>query len=179
MKTKSGFLHFFLFEINLFLVCLFLSFFLCLVGWLVVVGGGGGGAGDGCCCSCFSHSSFKRYFQGDSGGPLFCVHEDVAGRARHTQYGLVSWGEGCALAGSPGFYTYLPFFSRWLHAVALPVLGNPLHSSLCLLLFLWQSSAFFSLSPPLSLVILCILLFVSSFSGNHLNSSLRLLPFLW
>lgn len=34
--------------------------------------------------------------QGDSGGPLFCDW---------TQYGIVSYGRGCATANSPGYYT--------------------------------------------------------------------------
>ncbi|KAK9869368.1 hypothetical protein WA026_003125 [Henosepilachna vigintioctopunctata] len=34
--------------------------------------------------------------QGDSGGPLFC---------KGTQYGIISWGRGCAMPDSPGFYT--------------------------------------------------------------------------
>ena len=35
--------------------------------------------------------------QGDSGGPLFTGTGDSA-----VQHGIVSWGQGCALAGYPG-----------------------------------------------------------------------------
>ena len=37
--------------------------------------------------------------QGDSGGPLL-----LRLREGWTQFGIVSWGEGCALAGYPGIY---------------------------------------------------------------------------
>jgi trypsin len=41
--------------------------------------------------------------QGDSGGPLL-----LRLREGWTQFGIVSWGEGCALAGYPGFMPESP-----------------------------------------------------------------------
>ncbi|KAL8576257.1 hypothetical protein ACOMHN_006180 [Nucella lapillus] len=71
---------------------------------------------------------------GDSGGPLFCEVASPA-PARYKQYGVVSWGDGCGVAGSPGFYAYVPFFRPWLHRVALPIINFTLaiaQDSVCL-----------------------------------------------
>ena len=39
--------------------------------------------------------------QGDSGGPLYILPLD-GNAAEARQIGIVSWGQGCALAGYPG-----------------------------------------------------------------------------
>jgi trypsin len=40
--------------------------------------------------------------QGDSGGPLFTGSGSTA-----VQHGIVSWGQGCALAGYPGMFVFI------------------------------------------------------------------------
>ncbi|XP_046632118.1 trypsin-1-like [Daphnia pulicaria] len=49
--------------------------------------------------------------QGDSGGPLFTGSGETA-----VLYGIVSWGEGCALASYPGIYTQVSYFLDWIAA---------------------------------------------------------------
>lgn len=51
--------------------------------------------------------------QGDSGGPLYVTPLD-GNAAEARQIGIVSWGQGCALAGYPGVYTQVSYFLDWI-----------------------------------------------------------------
>jgi Trypsin len=54
--------------------------------------------------------------QGDSGGPLI-----VGG----VQWGVVSWGDGCAVPGSPGVYTNVAPYLKWIWGVTRGKAGHP------------------------------------------------------
>ena len=54
--------------------------------------------------------------QGDSGGPLMVGTE---------QYGVVSWGDGCAIAGNPGVYTNVAPYLSWIWETTGGKAGHP------------------------------------------------------
>lgn len=55
----------------------------------------------------------KDSCQGDSGGPIFCprVSKD---ENNVVLAGVVSWGEGCAVADRPGVYTDVSHYMEWI-----------------------------------------------------------------
>ncbi|KAL1528129.1 hypothetical protein AB1Y20_009493 [Prymnesium parvum] len=63
--------------------------------------------------------------QGDSGGPLFAIPEG-SGVEGAVLIGVVSWGNGCALAGYPGVYARVSSYTDWIWSnIPLPPPPSP------------------------------------------------------
>lgn len=86
----------------------------------------GAAIGDGQICAGLEDGG-QDSCQGDSGGPL--VARDAHGCPY--QIGLVSWGEGCALAKAYGVYTRVSRYAKWLegHVGPLPGVSDPFHET--------------------------------------------------
>jgi len=54
----------------------------------------------------------KDSCQGDSGGPMVAQSNNGS----WFEYGIVSWGRGCALAGYPGVYARMSAFCSWIQS---------------------------------------------------------------
>ncbi|XP_054615682.1 trypsin-3-like isoform X2 [Dunckerocampus dactyliophorus] len=52
--------------------------------------------------------------QGDSGGPMVSQSDTDSNETRHVQAGIVSFGEGCALAERPGVYARVSQYQTWI-----------------------------------------------------------------
>ncbi|MDY6973670.1 MAG: trypsin-like serine protease [Thermodesulfobacteriota bacterium] len=71
-----------------------------IYGWLIT---------DNMLCAGFKQGG-RDTCQGDSGGPLMV--DD--GQGSYAQAGIISWGEGCALAGYYGIYTRVSRYIDWI-----------------------------------------------------------------
>lgn len=67
-----------------------------------------GGITDNMICAGFPEGG-KDSCQGDSGGPMVFKHDD-----KWYQAGIVSFGEGCGLAGYPGVYARVSQYNNWI-----------------------------------------------------------------
>jgi len=59
---------------------------------------------------CFRRLFYEQIIKGDSGGPLVCVSSGV-----WTLTGVTSWGIGCGDERSPGIYTNIAKYTRWIN----------------------------------------------------------------
>ncbi|XP_040822083.1 serine protease 55 isoform X1 [Ochotona curzoniae] len=74
-------------------------------------------------CAGYSNKSYDAC-QGDSGGPLVCTQPPDK---KWYQVGIISWGKGCGQKNTPGIYTVLINYDRWIENVT-QLHGSPLYS---------------------------------------------------
>merc|ERR550519_657896 len=77
------------------------------------------------CAGDRSSTEIKDSCFGDSGGPLSVAQEE----GRHTQIGIVGWGEGCGEPGLFGVYSSVVYVNDWIRETMEKNGGNRLPSS--------------------------------------------------
>ncbi|XP_005373861.1 PREDICTED: serine protease 55 [Chinchilla lanigera] len=65
-------------------------------------------------CAGYQNASYDAC-QGDSGGPLVCTTDDSG--SKWYQVGIISWGKSCGQKDTPGIYTLLAKYVRWIKNV--------------------------------------------------------------
>merc|ERR1739836_192852 len=80
----------------------------------------GGSITDSMICAGYPGVGGKDACQGDSGGPFVCNDGGKAVIA-----GVVSWGNGCALADYPGVYARTTYFLDWIQNSMGSCSGTP------------------------------------------------------
>lgn len=69
---------------------------------------------DNMLCAGYLGVGSKDACSGDSGGPLHVLLDEQPGQ--YQLAGIVSWGAGCARPDSPGVYTRVNQYLRWIEA---------------------------------------------------------------
>lgn len=84
-----------------------------------------GGVLDDMVCTGYREGG-KDACSGDSGGPMLIVANGVL-----SQIGIVSWGDGCAIAGKPGVYASVQLYYSWIQRVVCDTSEVKVASDLC------------------------------------------------
>ena len=80
----------------------------------------------------FTSFLYLSYFQGDSGGPLWTYLGTSDETRRAFIVGIVSRGSGCAVYNSPGIYTRVRAFVKWIDTAR----GIDQDQSICIYIYI-------------------------------------------